>query len=160
MRRLDLVAGTRCAVILMRNDFRPWAETTTVREPLRRRGRWTTAVPLVAAGAVAMLVFSACTSSAPLDAGTAGSGSGSGRAGLEGFYEQELTWGACDDFATTPPQVEIVTSGVGECARLEVPLITTTPPVQPHPSPSLAWRRAVRRSDPYCTTQVGPAAPD
>lgn len=42
-------------------------------------------------------------------------------AGLERFYEQELTFGSCEGYATTPLD-ELLYVDPFECARLEVPL--------------------------------------
>ncbi len=42
--------------------------------------------------------------------------------GLERFYEQELTFGSCEDFATTDADAVAFANDTYECARLEVPL--------------------------------------
>ncbi len=43
-------------------------------------------------------------------------------AGLERFYEQELTFGSCEGYATTDADAEAFANDTFECARLEVPL--------------------------------------
>ncbi|MBZ0291082.1 MAG: alpha/beta fold hydrolase [Anaerolineae bacterium] len=43
-------------------------------------------------------------------------------AGLERFYDQELTFGSCEGYATTDADAEAFANDTFECARLEVPL--------------------------------------
>jgi pimeloyl-ACP methyl ester carboxylesterase len=88
----------------------------TPRSPRRARRAFTSA--LITATTATLILLSGCAPAAPVDAASESPDAAS----LSAFYDQELAWGACDDFATTLPQEEVTTSGVGECARLEVPL--------------------------------------
>lgn len=90
-------------------------ETTRRRKPRGRRG---VAFATAAIGAI-LIMLSACAPTAPSD----DAHGPTDETALAAIYDQELDWGTCDDsFATTPPQAEILAAGVGECARLEVPL--------------------------------------
>lgn len=46
---------------------------------------------------------------------------------LRGFYDQQLAWGRCDDYATTDDDRESFAKGAFDCARLEVPLDYAAP---------------------------------
>jgi pimeloyl-ACP methyl ester carboxylesterase len=85
----------------------------------RRAGRAAAAL-CVAAVAVA---GAAC---APAPPGAADTGPPP-PAGLERFYTQQLAWGACDAFATSPADAQLYADPALQCARLEVPLDYAAP---------------------------------
>ncbi|SHL49224.1 alpha/beta hydrolase fold [Pseudonocardia thermophila] len=52
----------------------------------------------------------------------AGDGTGPAPPALERFYAQQLAWGPCDGFASTPDEAQLYADPALECARMEVPL--------------------------------------
>ncbi|MEV5544326.1 alpha/beta fold hydrolase [Saccharopolyspora shandongensis] len=70
---------------------------------------------LAAVGLPLLLVLGACAQQAPAPAKPS--------AELARFYDQELTFGPCEGYATTPADEQLFAGGKGfECARLQVPL--------------------------------------
>lgn len=65
-----------------------------------------------------MLTLGACVRAAP------GQPAAPGKVpmGLERFYDQELTFGSCEGYATTDADAQAFANDTFECARLEVPL--------------------------------------
>ena len=82
--------------------------------PARRRS-----TALAAALCSAVAVIAACTQSA---AGSAVPGLGQPAQELQRFYEQQLDWGPCADFASSDEQRAAFADPKFDCARLEVPL--------------------------------------
>lgn len=114
-----------------------------------RPGRWAAVIATVAA----TILVSGCVPSAPDDPTV----DPPGDAALTEFYEQELQWGPCDEsFATTPPQAEVLASGVGECTRLEVPLDYADPSGD---TAAIAVSRVKARGDAIGSLLYNPGGP-
>ena len=80
---------------------------------------------LAAALCSALAVLAACTQPT---SGSVGSGSpGAGVPELQRFYDQQLSWGPCADYATTDDDRAAFADARFACARLEVPLDYTSP---------------------------------
>ncbi len=70
--------------------------------------------------ALCCAVLAACTETT---AGAAGPQTGgTADAQLAGFYDQQLSWGPCAEFATSADDVAVYSEPRFECARLEVPV--------------------------------------
>lgn len=82
-----------------------------------RRGR---AGPLAAAAALGLLA-TACAHAAPA------APPAPVPPGLERFYSQQLSWGACEGFTTSDADEGLLTQDGLECSRLEVPLDYAAP---------------------------------
>lgn len=87
--------------------------------------------PAQIVAAIAALVFAAaaCSSVVP---GNGRAGQGAAPApdsppGLEEFYAQELSWGPCGPFATTPDKVETFADPALDCTTVTVPLDYAAP---------------------------------
>ena len=78
---------------------------------------------LVAALCSAGLLLAACTQSTNGDAGP----SDPQPTQLSRFYEQQLSWGPCAEFAMSATDRQTFADPKFECARLEVPLDYATP---------------------------------
>ncbi|HXV94582.1 MAG TPA: alpha/beta hydrolase [Pseudonocardia sp.] len=72
--------------------------------------------------AAVLTVLCAVAACSPSTAGAPTAAPGPVPPGLERFYAQELSWGPCDEFATTPNDVRAFADPQLECTRLEVPL--------------------------------------
>ena len=77
-------------------------------------------------------------------------------AGLERFYEQELTFGPCDDYATTDIDAETFANDTYECARLEVPLDYDNPDGR---TAQIALLRVPATGTPIGSLLVNPGGP-
>lgn len=77
-------------------------------------------------------------------------------AGLERFYAQELTFGPCDDYATTDMDAGKFTNDAYECARLEVPLDYENPDGR---TAQIALLRVPATGTPIGSLLVNPGGP-
>lgn len=77
---------------------------------------------VLVAAALCAAAVSAC---APASASV--SDTGAAPPGLERFYGQQLAWGPCDAFATTPSDAQLYADPGLQCARMEVPLDYAAP---------------------------------
>ncbi len=77
-------------------------------------------------------------------------------AGLERFYEQELTFGPCDDYATTDDDAGKFPNDAYECARLEVPLDYDNPDGR---TAQIALLRVPATGTPIGSLLVNPGGP-
>jgi len=101
--------------------------------------------------AVLVLVLGACSAPPAPDEAEAGA------AGLERFYEQELDFGPCADYATTQLEAEtyeVVTPA--ECARLEVPIDYEDPEGE---TAQIAVMRLAAAEEPVGSLVVNPGGP-
>ncbi len=81
-------------------------------------------VAAAAASCSALLVLAACAQSTP---GAAAPDPPEPSAELTRYYEQQLSWGPCAEYATSAADSQTFANPAFECARLEVPLDYTAP---------------------------------
>ncbi|MFD3521637.1 alpha/beta hydrolase [Streptomyces sp. NPDC058653] len=106
--------------------------------------------------AMALLTVTACGANDTEPAASPSPDSGSPSAGLDGFYGQKLSFGACADYATTKADEEIFTAPGLECARLKVPLDYG----QPHgPTGEVALLRVPARGKAKGSLVLNPGGP-
>lgn len=98
---------------------------------------------------VALLVLlMGCTTAPPQEASTSG---------LDRFYGQELSWGACEDYAiTTIERAVFAGAETAECGRLEVPLDYQTPDGR---TAKLAVMRVPARGEAIGSLVINPGGP-
>lgn len=108
---------------------------------------------------VTMLVIAGCTTTtpAPADAPTAGqTPAPEVPAGLDPFYDQDLDYGACADYATTELDAQVLAVEGLECARLTVPLDYEEPERR---TIELGVLRVQAAGDPIGSLVVNPGGP-
>ncbi|OZM77377.1 alpha/beta hydrolase [Pseudonocardia sp. MH-G8] len=81
-------------------------------------------VAVAAASCSLALVLAACAQSTP---GAAAPGPPEPDPGLARFYEQQLSWGPCGEYAVSATDQQTYANPALECARLEVPLDYAAP---------------------------------
>lgn len=77
-------------------------------------------------------------------------------AGLERFYDQELTFGSCEGYATTDADAESFANDTFECARLEVPLDYENPDGR---TAQIALLRVPAKGEPIGSLLLNPGGP-
>lgn len=93
-----------------------------------------------------MLTLGACGQPAP----------GQVPAGLERFYNQKLTFGACEGYATTDADAEAFADDTFECAQLEVPLDYENPDGR---IAQIALLRVPAKGEPIGSLLLNPGGP-
>ncbi|MCC5618160.1 hypothetical protein LC605_24355 [Nostoc sp. CHAB 5836] len=78
---------------------------------------------------------------------------------LKHFYNQKLTFGSCEGYATTDADAKDFANDTFECARLEVPLDYQNPGGRTAQIALLRVPAKGKQSAPCCSTQAAPASP-
>lgn len=114
-------------------------------------------VAAAASIALAAVVLAACTPPTPTEPSVPTSTQNESSAELQRFYDQKLSFGACEGYATTAAdEAAFVSNPSFQCARLEVPLDYSDPAGR---TMQIALLKAPARGEPIGSLLLNPGGP-